>query len=67
LEEDRVANARVVKENQSLLDTCEELERKRQKVEHDLQAKESYVACLEGQLSHSKQATEAEVLKVKPL
>jgi hypothetical protein len=64
LEEDRLANARIVKENQSLLDSCEELERKRQKTEHDLQTKEAYIACLEGQLSHSKQAVEAEIAKV---
>lgn len=52
-----------MKENQCLVDQCEELERKRQKIEHDLQTKEAHVSCLEGQLSHCKQAVEAETAK----
>jgi len=63
-EEDRTAHASLMKENKSLLDSLDELEKKRQKIEHDLQSKETYIACVDSQLAHSKQALELESTKV---
>jgi predicted nucleic acid-binding Zn-ribbon protein len=63
-EEDRLALVQMTKEYKNMTDACDELERKRLKIEHDLQTKEAHVACLEGQLSHSKQSFDAEVVKV---
>ena len=36
------------------------MERAREKLAHDLQSKDAHIACLEGQLSHTKQSLEAE-------
>ena len=54
----------IKKDNQSLMDSCEELERKRQKMEHDLQTKDTRISCLEGQLAQSKKQLATEANKV---
>ena len=46
------------RENQSLLESCDSLEKARQKASHDLTVKEQQVNYLEGQLSASKRTIE---------
>ena len=53
------------KDNQSLMDSCEDLEKKRQKLEHELQTKETRIACLDGQLAQSKKQLAVETNKVR--
>ena len=67
VEEEKSAQSSLKRENQSLIESCDELERKRQKIEHDLQTKEAHIACLEGQLSSAKNSADVESTKVKPL
>ena len=66
VEEEKSAQASLKRENQSLIESCDELERKRQKIEHDLQTKEAHISCLEGQLSSAKNSADAESNKVCP-
>ncbi|CAH1262708.1 CENPF [Branchiostoma lanceolatum] len=51
------------RENQTLVESCEDLQRKREKIQHDLQTKESLVSCMEGQLSHAKASLDTETSK----
>ena len=44
----------IKRENQSLIDSCDELEKKRTKLEHELHTKDTHIACLEGQVSSAK-------------
>jgi centromere protein F len=67
MEEDRQNHMSMIKENKSLIDSCDELERKRLKLEHDLQTKDAHISCLDGQLNHTKQALDAETAKVGQL
>ena len=53
------------RENQTLSETCEDLEKKREKLAHDLQQKENQLSCLDGKFSHTKSQLEAETKKVK--
>ena len=55
------------KDNQALMISCEELEKKRQKSEHDLQTKDTRIACLEGQLAQVKKQLDMENNKVQIL
>ncbi|XP_072503946.1 centromere protein F isoform X2 [Notamacropus eugenii] len=50
--------ATLKRENQSLMETCDNLEKMRQKISHELQVKESQVNFQEGQLSSSKKQIE---------
>ena len=50
---------------QTLSETCEDLERKRQKVATELQTKDARISCLDGQFSHTKAQLDAELRKVK--
>ena len=59
-EEEKNTQATLKRDNQSLAETCQELERKREKVTHDLHSKETLVSCLEGKLSHVQQQLDAE-------
>ena len=59
-EEEKNAQASLKRDNQSIAETCQELERKREKISHDLQSKETMVSCLEGKLSHTQQQLETE-------
>ena len=63
--DEKNAQSVLKKENQSLMTTCEELQRKREKHEHELQTKDSRLACLEGQLAQTKRALEEETNKVR--
>lgn len=59
--EDEKANAlSLKKENHSLSESIQELERSREKNLHDLNAKEGQIRCLDGKLSRSQQMLEAE-------
>ena len=64
LADEKNAQSSIKKENQSLMSTCEDLQRKREKHEHELQTKDSRLACLEGQLAQTKRALEEETNKV---
>lgn len=55
------------RELQTLAESCQELERNRQKAVHELQTKEALVSCLEGQLSKSKQCLEGETSRTTQL
>ena len=55
-EEKQIAND-LKHDNRSLSDTCQEVEIKRQKLEHELQSKEAFIACLEGQLAQTKKVS----------
>uniref|UniRef100_A0A4X2KXC3 DH domain-containing protein n=1 Tax=Vombatus ursinus TaxID=29139 RepID=A0A4X2KXC3_VOMUR len=50
--------ATLKRENQSLMETCDNLEKMRQKISHELQVKESQVNFQEGQLNSSKKQIE---------
>ena len=63
-DEEKNLQTELKRDNQSLTDACEDLERKRQKLEHDLHSKEGHVASLEGQLNTTKGKLEAEINKV---
>ena len=52
------------KENQALIATCEDLQKKLEKYEHEVTSKDSRLACLEGQLSQTKRSLEDESHKV---
>lgn len=59
--EDEKANAlSFKKENHSLSESIQELERSREKNLHDLNAKEGQIRCLDGKLSRCQQMLEAE-------
>lgn len=61
LTEDEKANAlSFKKENHSLSESIQELERSREKNLHDLNAKEGQIRCLDGKLARSQQMLEAE-------
>ena len=55
------------RELQTLSESCQELERSRQKAVHELQTKETLASCLEGQLSKTKQCLESEATKTAQL
>ena len=64
LEEEKKGLSHLKKENQTLIEACEDLQKKREKYEHELQTKDSRIACLEGQLSHNKKTLDQETEKV---
>lgn len=53
------------RENQSLVESCENLEKTRQKLAHDIQTKEQQVNYLEGQLNLCKKQTDRLEQEVK--
>ena len=46
------------------MESIADLAKKKEKIQHELQSKQQYIASLEGQLQHAKQAAEAEISKV---
>lgn len=64
-EEEKNQQGVLKREAQSLSETCQDLEKKRQKLAQDIQTKTNHVSCLEGQLSHAKQSLDAETNKVQ--
>ncbi|XP_019625667.1 PREDICTED: centromere protein F-like [Branchiostoma belcheri] len=60
LEEEKNKVTIMKRENQTLVESCEDLQKKREKIQHDLQTKESLVSCMEGQLSHAKASLDTE-------
>lgn len=52
------------REIQNLSDSCEEVEKKRQKLAQELQIKENKLSVIEGQLSHAKAQLDSESQKV---
>ena len=65
VEEERSLQLVLKKEKQSLVETCDDLEKKRQKLIHDVATKDGRIACLEGQLDSTKLALKVETNKVK--
>lgn len=64
LTEDEKANASSMKkENHSLSETLQELERNREKILHDLNAKEGQIRCLEGKFARCQQQLDGENAK----
>lgn len=53
------------RENQSLVESCEHLEKARQKLTHDIQTKEQQVNYLDGQLNSFKKQTDRLEQEVK--
>lgn len=64
VEDERNQVASVKRENQSLLESCEEAEKKRHKLLQDIHTKDNHISCLEGQLSHTKSNLGTESTKV---
>ncbi|XP_051868206.1 centromere protein F-like isoform X2 [Pristis pectinata] len=58
VENEKTETSALKREHQTLIDSCENLEKTRQKISHDLQVKESQVNYLEGQLASSKKLVE---------
>ncbi|XP_062911851.1 centromere protein F isoform X1 [Mobula hypostoma] len=58
VENEKTESSALKREHQTLIDSCENLEKTRQKISHDLQVKESQVNYLEGQLASSKKLVE---------
>uniref|UniRef100_A0A673VBA0 Centromere protein F n=1 Tax=Suricata suricatta TaxID=37032 RepID=A0A673VBA0_SURSU len=58
VEHEKTEGANLKRENQSLMEVCENLEKTRQKISHELQVKESQVNFQEGQLNSSKKQIE---------
>ncbi|KAL5008958.1 hypothetical protein ScPMuIL_014539 [Solemya velum] len=67
VEDERNQVASVKRENQSLLESCEEAEKKRHKLLQDIHTKDNHISCLEGQLSHTKSNLGTESTKVGSL
>ena len=64
MDEEKSSTSEMKRENQSLMESCADLAKKKEKIQHELQSKQQYIASLEGQLQHAKQAAEAEISKV---
>ena len=64
VDDERSALTSLNKELQTAIESCEELERKRQKCEHELHTRDNHIICLEGQLTRNKSVHEAELNKV---
>ena len=62
-EEEKSKYSDLKHENQSLSESCQRIERNREKLQHDIQNKDTHIACLEGKLSHAKQSLDAEINK----
>nr|XP_056709048.1 centromere protein F [Euleptes europaea] len=58
VENEKTEGATLKRENQSLIELCDNLEKTRQKLSHELQVKESQVSFQEGQLLSSKKQAE---------
>ncbi|XP_077619337.1 centromere protein F [Crocuta crocuta] len=58
VEHEKNEGANLKRENQSLMEVCENLEKTKQKIAHELQVKESQVNFQEGQLNSSKKQIE---------
>ncbi|XP_033103315.1 centromere protein F-like [Anneissia japonica] len=67
LEEAKAGTTNLARENQSLLESCRDLENKQEKLQQELHAKESLIACIEGQLSHSKTSLASEAHKTSQI
>ena len=59
-DEEKGRNSSLKREIQTLTESCEDLERTRQKFLHESQTKDSRISILEGQLSKTKQNLESE-------
>lgn len=63
-EDERSQLASLKREMQSMSNSCEEIEQKRQKLATDLHTKDSHVNALNGQIAHLKKMLETENNKV---
>lgn len=62
-EEEKANNSTLKKENHSLSESIQELERNRDKILHDLNAKEGQIRCLDGKLARCQQLLDNETAK----
>lgn len=64
MEEEKATNLDLKRENQNLMDSCDQLVRTRQKLDHDIQTKDQRISCLESQLAQTKKSLEMETNKI---
>ena len=62
-DEEKGNNSTLKKENHSLSESIQELERNREKILHDLHAKEGQIRCLDGKLARCQQLLDSETAK----
>lgn len=67
VEEEKNLGASLQREIQILSESCEDVEKKRQKIAQELQIKDNKLSIVEGQLSHSKAQLDTELQKVKQM
>ena len=66
-EEEKGKHSNLKREIQSLTETCDEAERNRQKLLHEIQQKDGKLSCIEGQLNRMKQSLDNETNKAAHL
>lgn len=64
VEEEKNNQSSLKRENQTLSESCQDIENKRQKLAQELQSKENQISCLDGKLSHTKAQLDTETAKV---
>ena len=64
VEDEKTQTSALKREIQSLSETCEDVEQKRQKLATELHTKETLINTLNGQLAHLKKNLEQETSKV---
>lgn len=67
VEEEKNLGASLQREIQILSESCEDVEKKRQKIAQELQIKDNKLSIVEGQLSHAKAQLDTELQKVKQM
>ncbi|XP_015755377.1 PREDICTED: tropomyosin, muscle-like [Acropora digitifera] len=66
-EEEKANAALLKKDNHSLSESIQDLERNREKILHDFHAKEGQIRCLDGKLNRTQQQLDGEVAKAAQL
>lgn len=62
-DEEKDKTATLKRENQTLSESCDDIERTKQKLQHEIQSKEGRLSCVEGQVSRLKQSLDNEICK----
>lgn len=62
-DEEKEKNALIKRDNQTLTESCDEAERTKQKLQHEIQLKEGRLSCVEGQVTRLKQGLDSEISK----
>lgn len=66
-EEEKGKHSTLKREIQSLSESCDEAERNKQKLQHEIQLKDGKISCIEGQLNRVKQCLDVETNKATHL